>query len=105
MVSALTALGPDLFEQGTVLVVTSDEHMAERLADEIRILAAERGVTLATHWSPGRPGRTIDEQLKRGRHDLVVMGALGRSWLKERIFGSTTNQMLRRCPVPIWMSQ
>lgn len=103
--SALAILGPTLFQRGTVMVVTSDEHMAERLAAEIQTLGAAHGVPLDLHWSPGKPGRAITQRIKDGRHDVVVIGALGRSWLKEQLFGSTTNDMLRHCKVPIWLDK
>ncbi|GEM_PF-2885959 len=103
--SALACLAPTLVRKGTVMVVTSDEHMAERLAAEIQTLGAEHGVALDLHWSAGKPGRALKQRIKSGRHDLLVIGALGRSWLKEQLFGSTTNDMLRHCPVPIWMDK
>ncbi len=101
--SCLDALAPTLVQRGTVMVVTSDEHMAERLAEEICALGEQHGVAIDTRFAPGKPGKALHQRVKEGRHDLLVIGALGRSWLKEQLFGSTTNDMLRHCPVPIWM--
>ena len=44
----------------------------------------------------------LDLQEKRGC-DLIVMGTHGRSWLKHRLFGSVTEEVIRRahCPVMV----
>jgi nucleotide-binding universal stress UspA family protein len=41
--------------------------------------------------------------LERLGCDLIVMGTHGRSWLKERLFGSVTEEVVRRarCPVMV----
>ena len=33
--------------------------------------------------------------------DLIVMGTQGRSWLKQRLFGSVTQEVVRRAPCPV----
>jgi hypothetical protein len=39
--------------------------------------------------------------------DLIVMGTHGRSWLKQRLFGSVTEEVVRqaRCPVMVVKAQ
>jgi nucleotide-binding universal stress UspA family protein len=105
MESAIAILAPKLIRKGAVIVVTSDEHMAERLAADIQSLGRKYQLELDTHWSPGKPATAILDYGRTHRHDMLVMGAMGRSWLREQIFGSTTNEMLRQCSVPIWMAQ
>ena len=54
-----------------------------------------------------RPGADhVLEILDRMECDLIVMGIHGRSWLKHRLFGSVTEEVVRRarCPV-IWSSR
>jgi universal stress protein A len=51
-----------------------------------------------------RPGAThVLEILDRLGCDLIVMGTHGRSWLKHRLFGSVTEEVVRlaRCPVMV----
>jgi nucleotide-binding universal stress UspA family protein len=51
-----------------------------------------------------RPGAGhIVEILERLGCDLIVMGTHGRSWLKQRLFGSVTEEVVRRarCPVMV----
>ena len=45
----------------------------------------------------------ILEILDRLGCDLIVMGTHGRSWLKHRLFGSVTEEVVRRarCPVMV----
>jgi nucleotide-binding universal stress UspA family protein len=45
----------------------------------------------------------IVEMLDKLGCDLIVMGAHGRSWLKHRLFGSVTEEVVRlaRCPVMV----
>ena len=52
----------------------------------------------------GRPSAThILEILDRLGCDLIVMGTHGRTWLKQRLFGSWTEEVIRhaRCPVTV----
>ena len=87
------------------MVITSDEHMAERLYDEIDEAAAANGIRLKHYSAAGKPGEVLLERIQATGADMLVMGAIGRAWFQEKLFGSTTNRMLRSCPVPIWMSR
>ena len=102
--SALNMLAPEVVKRGTLVVITSDEHMAERLFMEIDEMAYNKGVHLQHFWAPGRPAHHMLEQVESRSCDMIVMGAQGRSWFQEKIFGSTTNQMLRKSNVPVWLS-
>ena len=51
-----------------------------------------------------RPGAAhVLEILDKQGCDLIVMGTHGRSWLKQRLFGSVTEDVVRRarCPVMV----
>jgi nucleotide-binding universal stress UspA family protein len=51
-----------------------------------------------------RPGAgAILDMLDKQGCDLIVMGTHGRSWLKHRLFGSVTEEVVRlaRCPVMV----
>ena len=103
--TALTMLTPEIVQKGTLVVCTSDEHMAERLYGEIDEVAEANGIRLKHYHASGKPAEVILSRLGEGGADMVVMGAIGRTWIAEKLFGSTTNRMLRSCPVPILMSR
>lgn len=48
--------------------------------------------------------RVLDNYLARTQADLMVMGAYGRSRLREVILGGATEHMLRRAQLPVLMS-
>ena len=48
--------------------------------------------------------RVLDSYLARTEADLMVMGAYGRSRLREVILGGATEHMLRRAQLPVLMS-
>jgi nucleotide-binding universal stress UspA family protein len=66
---------------------------------------AEPGVRVQHHVIVAdRPGAGhILEILEHQGCDLIVMGTHGRSWLKQRLFGSVTEEVVRRahCPVMV----
>ncbi len=102
--TALKVLTPELLQKGTLTVVTPDPHMAERLCSEIDETARHYGIKLLHRHGAGKPGDVLLRVLEEEGCDLLVMGALGRTWLQEKLFGSTTNRMLRSCRVPLWLN-
>jgi universal stress protein E len=39
----------------------------------------------------------------RKKHDLVILTAEGRGGVKDRLFGSTSLHLMRKCPCPVWV--
>lgn len=104
--TALAAFAPKLFRQATVLIVTSDEQMADRLFHEIEEVAAQQSVNTDLYYSPGKPSEVILDYLDQtgDKHDVLIMGAFGRSWLREKVFGSTTEGVLRMASLPVLLA-
>jgi nucleotide-binding universal stress UspA family protein len=65
--------------------------------------AQRRGVQVDTEILYGTPFLEIIRLALRRDHDLVMTTAQGRSNLRERVFGSTTMHLMRKCPCPVWV--
>ena len=63
----------------------------------------EAGVQVRTKALPGTPFLTIIREVLRHGHDLVITTAEGDGGLKERLFGSTSMHLMRKCPCPVWV--
>jgi len=51
----------------------------------------------------GTPFLEVIRQVLRDKHDLVILAAEGRGGIKERLFGSTSMHLMRKCPCPVWV--
>lgn len=60
-----------------------------------------RPVRLSTRLGSGKPYREILGVATEERTDLIVMGVHGRNPLELALFGSTTNQVIRRATCPV----
>ena len=69
------------------------------------ILAAVRddGIRVAAKVLCGTPFLEVIREVLRSKHDLVVLTAEGRGGLKERLFGSTSMHLMRKCPCAVWV--
>jgi nucleotide-binding universal stress UspA family protein len=57
--------------------------------------------TPSTMVGYGKPYREIVDVAAKEQMDLIVMGVRGRNSLDLTLFGSTTNQVVRRAPCPV----
>jgi nucleotide-binding universal stress UspA family protein len=57
--------------------------------------------TPSTRVAYGKPYREIIDLAAQQQADLIVMGVRGRNSLDLTLFGSTTNQVVRRAPCPV----
>ena len=51
----------------------------------------------------GVPFITIIKHVQKHRFDLVIKSAEGKGGLKEKIFGTTSLHLMRKCPCPTWI--
>ncbi|MBW2389000.1 MAG: universal stress protein, partial [Deltaproteobacteria bacterium] len=51
----------------------------------------------------GTPFLEIIREVLRKKHDLVILTAEGRGGVKDRLFGSTSLHLMRKCPCPVWV--
>lgn len=63
------------------------------------------GVRAATRLLVGDPFLEITRDVIEHHRDLVIMTADGRGGLKQRLFGSTSKHLMRKCPVPMLVTK
>ncbi len=61
------------------------------------------GGRISTKVLVGTPFLQIIREVISNKHDLVIMTAEGKGGLKERLFGSTSLHLMRKCPCPVWV--
>jgi nucleotide-binding universal stress UspA family protein len=80
-------------------VVGEESRRLERWVDIVR----QNGLQADGKILYGTPFLQIIREVLRHGHDLVMTTTQGRSNLKERVFGSTTMHLMRKCPCPVWV--
>jgi nucleotide-binding universal stress UspA family protein len=93
---AITAMPPQ--ELFTVL-------MKERQTQVDALVSAmsQKGIKASAKVLSGTPFLEIIRQVLRKKHDLVMIAAEGKGVLAERLFGSTSMHLMRKCPCPVWV--
>lgn len=90
------------------LEVVIREHIAEGeslLLEQWVDLIRQSGVPVSGKVLVGTPFLEIIREVLRNQHDLVMTTAEGQGGLKERLFGSTTMHLMRKCPCPVWVTK
>ncbi len=71
--------------------------------DALVVQMKQLGVDAISAVATGTPFLEIIRKVLRDRHDLVILAAEGEGGLKERLFGSTSMHLMRKCPCPVWV--
>lgn len=94
----------------TLVTVPTEEPMTvsqlvkKRASEEMSAFlqrSAHNGVEVTGRLEMGDPVKTICAVALEGPHDLVVMGTHGRTGISRALAGSVTENVVRRCPVPV----
>jgi len=97
------ALTGDLGMQVDGLIGEIEEEQSNelaRLADAVE----ELGIRPDTRLLRGKPFLSIVQQVLRTGHDLVMKEAENSvGGFRSRLFGSTDQHLLRKCPAPVWL--
>ncbi len=80
-------------------IVEEESQRLEQWLDFIR----RRGVPADGKMLYGTAFLEIIREVLRNGHDLVMTAAEGRAAVKDRLFGSTTMHLMRKCPCPVWV--
>lgn len=78
-----------------------DKLVAERTQDLENLAQKNQGYDITTHVGIGKPSDVIIECAVTHHQDLIIIGSRPKKTLKEKLFGSTANAILRRSPVPV----
>ena len=81
------------------LAINAHQEKLDELVTEMKQL----GINATAKIMTGTPFIEIIRQVLREKHDLVIITAEGKSGLKERLFGSTSMHLMRKCPCPVWV--
>ena len=79
------------------LVLQEHEARLKEAAKSVRAF----GVRPATRLLIGEPFLEIIRDVVEHDRDLVILTAEGKGGLKERLFGSTSTRLMRKCPSPV----
>ena len=75
---------------------------AQRDMDEfMATVTLPSSVSARTRLLSGDPAASLIAELKKGEHDLVVLGTHGRTGLAHLLLGSIAEKLVRLSPVPV----
>lgn len=80
-------------------IIEEESRRLEQWVDFIR----QGGVQVSGKVLYGTPFLQIIRDVLRNEHDLVMTTAEGGGALREKLFGSTTMNLMRKCPCPVWV--
>lgn len=84
-----------------ILHLMIKEHQEK--ADSLVRRLSDNNVKATSLVLVGTPFLEIIRQVLVEKHDLVMLMAEGKESLEERIFGSTSMHLMRKCPCPVWV--
>jgi len=89
----------------TALTVTDDPNLGQKICKEAQRYFAAHDLAVQTDIVPGHPDVRIVQYASEQQFDLIIMGAYGHSRIREAILGSTTEQVMRKAPVPVLLAK
>ena len=93
---AIIAMTPqELYE----LVLKDHQQKVDDLVADIK----KQGVKAKSMVITGTPFIEVIRQVLRDKNDLVILAAEGTGGIQERLFGSTSMHLMRKCPCPVWV--
>jgi len=98
---------PLLQKAKTIHIVTSKEYIKEsihirKLQEYLKSHNIETTIELVT--TTLIPGEALLKKAKEGNFDMIVAGAFGRKGFRELMLGGTTEHILKKTTIPVFMS-
>jgi len=81
------------------LVIDDYREKVDALAADI----GQQGVDVRSQVVTGTPFLEIIRQVLRDKHDLVILASEGKGGVNDRLFGTTSMHLMRKCPCPVWV--
>lgn len=78
-----------------------DEILRVEAKSRVNSLIKNCGIDSEGEIFQGNPGETISSVAEAGKYDLIVMGAIGMSYIETVLIGGTTDTVLRSSPCPV----
>ena len=86
---------------GKSLIRLIQENAQQDLDQFLATAALPPGIKMAGRLASGDPASALIQELKQGKHDLVVVGTHGRTGLSHVLLGSVAEKLARLAPVPV----
>jgi nucleotide-binding universal stress UspA family protein len=86
--------------EAPTLIKAIREAGADILVKAEKVAEAE-GIPVETQLKEGHVAQEIIKAAREGRYDLIVMGAKGRSKIKELLLGSVSEKVVRTAPCTV----
>jgi nucleotide-binding universal stress UspA family protein len=77
------------------------ENAESEMKEFVSSLSVPPGVSFGQRLVSGDPVGTLCSELKKGEHQLVVIGTHGRTGLAHVLLGSVAERLIRLSPVPV----
>ncbi|MEM4405744.1 MAG: universal stress protein [Candidatus Methanomethylicaceae archaeon] len=79
------------------------EEVGKKILEEAKVMAEDLGISpkMEMDISVGNPGTRIVKIAEELKVDLIVIGARGRSRLREILMGSVANTVVNNAPCPV----
>lgn len=81
------------------------EDAARAALEEVAQPLRDRGVRVETILRFGASWEELTRQAIAGKHDLLLVGTRSRGSAARFLFGSTSQKLLRSCPIPVWVAK
>jgi nucleotide-binding universal stress UspA family protein len=89
----------------TLLGVATHAEEAVPMLENARKLLTSHGIAFTEQARAGDPREQICLTARQLDIDLIVMGAFGHSRMREVLLGSTTDAVMRTCPLPLLIAR
>jgi nucleotide-binding universal stress UspA family protein len=87
-------------QHGSLVELIRDRAQAE-MSEFIARAALPGGVPVEQRLLAGNPAAKILDELKLGKHELLVVGTHGRTGLEHLLLGSVAETLVRLSPIPV----
>jgi universal stress protein E len=99
------AMSPEGVEQTVVQQETLASKVIDELLDRIERLTGRDAGQVSVMVEDGAPAETIVHQADSIGADLIVVGAIGATGLRERLFGNVSERVVRRAHVSVLVAR